>query len=89
AYHAWRGEPGADEFEDVPGFCKGATLEEIREHGHVLTPGRYVGAPPEEEDGVPLDEKVRRLVAELEEQFSESERLRATIGHELRRLDVG
>ena len=43
-YHAWRGDKGAGEYEDVPGFCKAATLEEIRSHGHVLTPGRYVGA---------------------------------------------
>jgi type I restriction enzyme M protein len=75
AYHAWRGEPDAGEYEDVPGFCRGATLEEIRGHGHVLTPGRYVGAPPEEDDGEPFEEKVRRLVADLEEQFAESERL--------------
>ena len=60
AYHAWRGEPGA-EYADEPGFCKGATLEEIREHDHVLTPGRYVGAAPEEVDGEPFEEKLTRL----------------------------
>ena len=43
-YHAWRGDKDAGEYADVPGFCKAATLEEIRKHGHVLTPGRYVGA---------------------------------------------
>ena len=42
-YHAWRGDKDAGEYADVPGFCKAATLEEIRKHGHVLTPGRYVG----------------------------------------------
>lgn len=43
-YHAWRGEPEAGAYEDVPGFCKAAKLDEIRTHQHVLTPGRYVGA---------------------------------------------
>jgi type I restriction enzyme M protein len=43
-YHAWRGEPGAGTYEDVPGFCKSATLEEVASHSYVLTPGRYVGA---------------------------------------------
>ena len=43
-YHAWRGEKDAGEYEDVAGFCKAATVDEIRKHGHVLTPGRYVGA---------------------------------------------
>src|SRR5690606_36674970 len=50
-YHAWRGEAGAGSYADVPGFCKSATLDEIRKHGHVLTPGRYVGAAEQEEDG--------------------------------------
>ncbi len=53
-YHAWRGEQDAGEYADVPGFCKSVTLEEIREHGHVLTPGRYVGAEAVEDDGEPL-----------------------------------
>jgi len=48
-YHAWRGD-GPGEYQDVPGFCKSAPLEEIRKHGYVLTPGRYVGVPPQEDD---------------------------------------
>jgi type I restriction enzyme M protein len=79
AYHAWRGEPGADTYEDAPGFCKSATLDEIREHDSVLTPGRYVGVPPAEDDGEPLKEKVGRLVADLENQFDENARLTTSI----------
>ena len=63
-YHAWRGEKDAGQYADVPGFCKGASLEEIRKSGHVLTPGRYVGAEPQEEDDEPFDEKMKRLAAE-------------------------
>jgi len=66
-YHAWRGEQDAGEYEDVPGFCKSATLEQVRKHGHVLTPGRYVGAEAQEDDGEPFEEKMTRLVAQLRE----------------------
>ena len=58
-YHAWRGDKGAGEYADVPGFCKAAKLEEIRKHGHVLTPGRYVGAEAVEDDGEPFEEKMQ------------------------------
>ena len=61
-YHAWRGEKDAGDYEDILGFCKSATLEEIRKHGHVLTPGRYVGAEAQEDDGEPFDDKMKRLV---------------------------
>ena len=57
-YHAWRGEEGAGGYADVPGFCKAASLEEVHRHGHVLTPGRYVGAAPQEGDGEPFEEKM-------------------------------
>ena len=71
-YHAWRGEQGAGDYEDVPGFCKSTTTEQIAEHGFVLTPGRYVGAADSEEDDEPFDEKMKRLTAELAEQFAEA-----------------
>jgi len=71
SYHAWRGEKDAGDYEDVPGFCKSATLDEVRKHGHVLTPGRYVGAEAQEDDGEPFDEKMRRLTATLREQQAE------------------
>src|SRR6185295_630046 len=67
-YHAWRGDKNAEDYTDVPGFCKGATLGEIRKHGNVLTPGRYVGAEAAEDDGEPFEEKIRRLTETLREQ---------------------
>ena len=56
---AWRGKKEAGKYEDIPGFCKSATLEEIRKNGYVLTPGRYVGVKPEEDDGIPFEEKIK------------------------------
>ena len=88
-YHAWRGEKGAGKYADVPGFCKSATLDDIRAHGHVLTPGRYVGAAEVEEDGEPFDEKMLKLVAQLEEQFAESARLEQKIRANLEGLGYG
>ena len=85
-YHAWRGEEGAGTYEDVPGFCKSASLEEIRKNGYVLTPGRYVGAEDVEDDGEPFEEKMRRLTAELSDHFSESERLEREIKNVLKNL---
>jgi type I restriction enzyme M protein len=78
-YHAWRGDAGASRYEDVPGFCKSANLEEIRKNGYVLTPGRYVGAEALEEDGESFEEKMQRLTAKLGAQFRESARLEAEI----------
>jgi len=86
AYHAWRGEDGAGDYEDIPGFCKSTTTEQITEHGYVLTPGRYVGAADAEGDGEPFDEKMKRLTAELREQFAESARLEEEIRANLGRL---
>ena len=88
-YHAWRGEKGAGEYADVPGFCKSAPLDEIRKHGHVLTPGRYVGAEAQEVDGELFEEKMRRLVATLREQQAEGARLDAAIRENLAGLGFG
>lgn len=88
-YHAWRGEEGAGEYVDTPGFCRSAPLEEVRKHGHVLTPGRYVGAEAVEEDGEPFEEKVRRLVATLREQQAEGAKLDAAIRENLAGLGFG
>ena len=85
-YHAWRGQDGAEEYADVPGFCKSAALEDIRKHGHVLTPGRYVGAVPREDDGEPFADKMARLSAQWREQQAEARRLDAEIEANLKRL---
>jgi type I restriction enzyme M protein len=77
-YHAWRGEPVNGQkvaYADDPGFCKAAKLDEIRKQGHILTPGRFVGAEDEEDDAEEFEEKMKRLTAKLEEQMKEGERL--------------
>jgi type I restriction enzyme M protein len=93
-FHKWRsgphpgplpvGEGGrrsgeGDVYMDIPGFCKAATLAEIAGHGYVLTPGRYVGAEDVVGDGEPFEEKMARLVAELQGQFAESAKLEQAI----------
>jgi type I restriction enzyme M protein len=95
----WRGEaekagctlpadPGTG-YADIPGFCKSATTEEIAAHGHILTPGRYVGAEEVEDDGDPFEEKMPRLVAELHAQFAESAKLEQAIKANLKGLGYG
>ena len=88
-YHAWRGEEDSVEYSDVPGLCKSASLEDVRRHGHVLTPGRYVGAAPQEDDGEPFEEKMARLSAQWREQQAEAQRLDAAIEENLARLGFG
>jgi type I restriction enzyme M protein len=88
-YHAWRGEKEAGEYQDVPGFCRSATLEDIRQHGHVLTPGRYVGAAQQEDDGEPFAEKMARLAAQWRAQREEAARLDAAIEANLKELGYG
>ncbi|MCP5556685.1 MAG: SAM-dependent DNA methyltransferase [Verrucomicrobiaceae bacterium] len=73
-------------YSDIPGFCKSATTAEIAAHGHVLTPGRYVGAEEVEDDGEPFEEKMPRLVAELHAQFAESAKLEQSIRKNLESL---
>ena len=96
-YHAWRGDAAAisnlkseiSNYQDIPGFCKSATTAEIAAHGHVLTPGRYVGAEEVEDDGDPFEEKMPRLVAELHAQFAESAKLEQAIKANLKGLGYG
>jgi type I restriction enzyme M protein len=99
-YHAWRGDVGAGlvpaqgdhqgrPYQDVLGFCKAATLDDIRKNGYVLTPGRYVGAEAAEEDGEPFEEKMRRLAATWRQQQAEAEKLDAAIRSNLKELGYG
>jgi len=74
------------QYADIPGFCKSAMLEEIRKHGYVLTPGRYVGAVPQEDDGEPFAEKMQRLTAQWREQQAQARKLDAAIAANLKEL---
>jgi type I restriction enzyme M protein len=70
-FHSWRGEPGELPYEDVRGFCASVSLDQIVEHNHVLTPGRYVGSEEAEADEEPLDGKIARLTAEVRAGFEQ------------------
>jgi type I restriction enzyme M protein len=84
--HAWQ---HGEAYENMPGFCYSASLEDIRKHEHVLTPGRYVGAEEQEEDGEAFAEKMARLTTQLSEQFDESARLEGEIKKSLAGLGYG
>lgn len=88
-YHAWRGEAKDGTYEDVPGFCKSALLEDIKDNDYVLTPGRYVGAAEIEDDGIPFEEKMAELSKTLYGQMEESEKLDAVIRENLARFGYG
>ena len=88
-YHAWRGDEGAGEYVDIPGFCKSTTLEEVCEHGNVLTPGRYVGAEAQVGDGEPFEEKIARLTERLANQMAEARRQDEAIAESLKIVGFG
>jgi len=83
------GNPGMAAYADIPGFCKSATLDDIRHHNHILTPGRYVGAAEVEDDGEPFEEKMARLTAELREQTEKSKKLDQIIWANLEDIGYG
>ena len=88
-YHAWRGEPINGQtlaYQDAAGFCKTVKLDEIRKQGHILTPGRYVGAEEEEPDEEKFTEKMQRLTSELAEQMNEGQALNMRIKKSLERI---
>ena len=84
-YHAWRRE-NKQKYEDILGFCKSVKLEEVEKHNFILTPGRYVGVPEEVDDGIPFEEKMKKLTTELAEQFKESEKLEKEIKQNLKKI---
>jgi len=88
-YHAWRGEKDAGEYIDVAGFCKSASMEDIRKHGHVLTLGRYVGAAEQEDDGAPFEDKMLRLSVQWRELRAEAAQLDSAIEANLKELGYG
>lgn len=85
-YHAWRGEPDAPEYTDVPGFSKAAMLDEVQGQGYVLTPGRYVGASALEDDGLPFQEHLAQLRTQLASQFRDADLLSSRISANLDEL---
>ena len=85
-YQNWAN--GSEEYEDIAGFCKSATLEETKKQDYTLTPSRYVGEKPPEDDGIPFDEKMKNLTAKLSDQFKESNRLQEEIKTQLGKMGV-
>jgi len=83
-YHTWRVKSG--KYKDEAGFCKSAKMEEIRKHGHILTPGRYVGAAEVEEDDEVFEDKMKRLTSDLSEQFKKSDKLEDGIKKDMKSL---
>ena len=83
-YHNWRNSDG--KYEDIKGFCKSATLDDIKGHDYILTPGRYVGIEDEEDDGIPFEEKMEKLTSELAEQFRQSKELEERIRENLKNI---
>jgi len=98
-FHAWkRSSPssalsgegrGEGQYQDIPGFCKAAKLDDIKKHDYVLTPGRYVGAAAQEDDGVAFEEKMTLLTKRLNDQFMENNRLESAIRENLAKLGYG
>lgn len=83
-YHNWRS--GSDEYEEIKGFCKSATLDEIKKHDFVMTPGRYVGIPEEEDDGIPFENKMADLTDTLSKQIDKEQEMNEEIKKQLKKI---
>jgi type I restriction enzyme M protein len=89
SYHAWRGEKLAGSYKDIPGFSKSAALEDIRQHGYMLSPGLYVGKAEVEDDEEPFEVRIKRLMAKLEAEFAQGDQLEQAIRQNIARLTRG
>ena len=78
-----------ENYEDILGFCKAVTIDEIKENNYVLTPGRYVGVEEKEDDGIPFDEKMKTITSELKKQSEESHKLEEEIKKNLEAIGYG
>ena len=85
-YHQWRGKNADAEYKDIPGFCKSATIDDIRKNKYILTPGRYIDFKEIEEDGIAFDEKMKTLTATLAEQMQKANELDDTIKNSLKKI---
>jgi type I restriction enzyme M protein len=83
-YHQWR---KSENYEDVLGYSKSANLEEIAKNDFVLTPGRYVGIPEEEDDGIPFEDKMKDLTEKLSEQMEKEQELNGEIKNQLEKIE--
>ena len=88
-YHAWRGEKKDENYENIAGYCKSATLDDIKANDYVLTPGRYVGAADIEDDGIPFETKMAELSQILYHQMEKGEELDKAIRKNLEALGYG
>jgi len=88
-HHSWQKGKDVDGYENIPSYCRSASLEEVRKHGYVLTPGRYVGLEPQEEDAELFEDKIERLVFKFRKQQAEGTRLNVAINGNLESLGFG
>lgn len=86
-FHAWRNHEGS--YEDIPGFAKAASIDEVEQQDFVLTPGRYVGAEEAERDDEPIQGKIDRLTKELFDEFDRGRELEIEVRTRLSRLSSG
>lgn len=88
-YHLWRNKPQEHEvwlYKNIPGFCKSATIEEVRKNNYILTPGRYIDFKEAAEDGVAFEEKMQHLTATLKEQMEKAGELDKAIKENLAKI---